>query len=206
MTHRSLEHDFPAPVVPTGRSTVAGDSGRGLEVVPSPTGKWVELSEQISACGRMLRSSIAQYSGPAQVSEAEFSLLWACGAAPPGGLSQKELADALVVSPAHVSGLVEQLRRKGLLRGRRAANDRRRRQWQITARGRGELHHVLVRLSDWAARLNRHTGDLPDRLLPLVDRLTATIDKCGGKEPDGKGNHEDREVASAESAQKRGAA
>lgn len=146
--------------------------------------RWIELSEQISQCARLLRAEVARQSEPAQLTDAEFSMLWSCAAAPAGGVSQKELAAALAVSPAHVSGLVEQLRGKGLLRGRRAATDRRRRLWQITPQGRAELHSLLVRLGQWAKRMDEQADRLPEQLTPLIQRLASTVDPDADPGPD----------------------
>ncbi len=69
------------------------------------------------------------------LSEPELALLWACAASPPGGRGQRELAEFLAVSPAQISVLVERLDRAGLLQGRLAPGDRRRRLWEPTAAG-----------------------------------------------------------------------
>ncbi len=145
--------------------------------------RWIELSEQISCCARLLRIQIAQHNGPAGVTEGEFSLLWACAVSPPGGMIQKDLAGLLAVSPAHVSGLVEQLRCKGLLRGRRVPEDRRRRHWEITPEGRAELHSVLVRLEAWAHRLDQCADGLPEQLVALIHRLASAVARDEGSSP-----------------------
>jgi DNA-binding MarR family transcriptional regulator len=82
------------------------------------------------------------------LSEPELALLWACRKAPPGGRGQRELAEELAVSPAHVSGLVERLRRAGLLRARTAEEDRRRRLWQLTPAGIATWHAILNGLAE----------------------------------------------------------
>ncbi len=142
---------------------------------PYDAGKWLELSERISRCARLLRGQIAQQSEVSQLADAEFSVLWTCAAAPAGGLSQKELAAALAVSPAHISGLVEQLRSRGFLRGRRAATDRRRRLWQITPEGRMEVRNLLLRLDRWARRMDDQTQGLAGQLTPLIQQLASGI-------------------------------
>lgn len=167
---------------------------------PCAAGRWIELSEQISLCARLLRGQLAQHDEANRLSDAEFSLLWTCAAAPAGGLSQTELATSLALSPAHISGLVEQLRAKGFLRGRRAASDRRRRLWQITPPGREEVRRMLVHLGKWARQMDERVQDLPEQLTPLVQRLAQTIELCG----------DDRTPTSGEAAvrrtRKRGAA
>lgn len=186
----------------TSRSNVSGRCE-----MPPAARTWIGLSEQISICSRLLRCWIAQHSEPAGIQEAELSLLWACAAAPVGGFSQKQLANALAISPAHVSGLVEQMRRKGLLHGRRATDDRRRRQWQLTPQGRTELMVMLGRLNQWAGELNRHVPDLPDQLTELVDQLTSVLTSRSPRGNSLSTAEDDCEPdTSAHQPQKRGAA
>lgn len=151
----------------------------GRKNPPCVAVKWVELSEQISQCARLLRGEISPH-GATTLSDAEFSLLWICAAVSAGGISQKELSTTTGVSPAHISGLVEQLRTKGFLRGRRATADRRRRLWQITPEGRDEIHAVLARLGRWAKRMDEEVGGLPEQLTPLVRRLALSIEHREG--------------------------
>jgi DNA-binding MarR family transcriptional regulator len=62
-------------------------------------------------------------------------MLWACARAPAGSRRQNELAEELAVSPAHVSGVVEGLRRRGLLECSMVEGDRRLRCWRLTPAG-----------------------------------------------------------------------
>lgn len=123
-----------------------------------PAGRWVGLTEQISLCGRLLRSHLAEQTEKAGLSESQLSLLWACLSASSEGLSQNELAQRLVVSPALVSGLVEQLRRKRLLTGQRDKADRRRQVWRVTASGRTLVQEILGAVAAWASRLDDRLG------------------------------------------------
>ncbi|MEN6493175.1 MAG: hypothetical protein ABFD16_02680, partial [Thermoguttaceae bacterium] len=70
----------------------------------APASRWIGLSEQISLCGRLLRSHLVEQTEKAGLSESQLSVLWACVAAADDGLSQSELAQRLLVSPALVSG------------------------------------------------------------------------------------------------------
>jgi len=145
-------------------------------------GQWIELSERISICARQLRSLIAQYCQGIDLSEAQLSLLWACLVAPPGGLSQKDLANHLVVSPAHVSGLVEQLRCQGLLCGRRNVHDRRRQHWQLAPAGQAKLQRFRSHLAGWAATIESQF--VPADLGILITRLSAILsDRCAAGDP-----------------------
>ena len=124
---------------------------------PAPPGesalRWAELAQWLGCCERALREDLARHAVPLDLPHAHFSLLWACRQAPSEGLSQSELASLLALSPAHVSGQVEQLRARGWLAGERKAPDRRRQVWQLTAEGNSQLEALLVALMQWAERL-----------------------------------------------------
>lgn len=148
-----------------------------------PAGRWVGLTEQISLCGRLLRSHLAEQTERAGLSESQLSLLWACLSAASEGLSQNELAQRLVVSPALVSGLVEQLRRKRLLTGQRDKSDRRRQVWRVTASGRTLVHEILGAVADWASQLDDRLGMRNvDYLAVLMTQLIGTLESPGQAE------------------------
>lgn len=140
----------------------------------------IELAEQISVCGRKLHDELSHLVGQWQLSPPQFSLLWACRYTRAEGSSQNELAGAMAVSPAHVSGLVEQLRRKGLLEGRRAAVDRRRQLWRLTPDGRDTLETLIAdcsgRLGDCLVNGQRKAlRRLADQLVDLLDKSATTM-------------------------------
>lgn len=147
------------------------------EAEPAKTAaRWVELVELIRASGRMFRGLLANSLQRHNLAESQFSVLWICRKAPGAGLSQQDLAAKLVVSPAAGSGLVEQLRRRGLLEGRRAEPDRRRQLWRLTAAGRDVLDVVLSDLADWAATLEGQLGGTDSgELLRAVGELGRTL-------------------------------
>jgi DNA-binding MarR family transcriptional regulator len=147
-----------------------------------PVARWAELSEQIARCARRLRAEVGQRASASGLSEAQFSLLWACTQGPAEGLNQNEIAAASAVSAAHVSNLVEQLRARGLLEGQRRAPDRRRQVWQITAAGRRELHSLLTHLATWADPLDAQLGpEQREALLGLLQQLARLIQTPGGE-------------------------
>lgn len=154
------------------------------------TARWTELAERILVCGRLFRDHLTRQAGRWQLSEPEFSLLWACRNAPRVGLGQKELASSLAVSPSAVSGLVEQLRRGGLVEGHRAADDRRRQLWRLTQAGQTRLRAVLDDLAAWATHLDdRLTAPDSKELIRLLERLVGLVrtGSGGGSEADPAG-------------------
>ena len=140
------------------------------------TARWVRFSEQLTALGRLVRDGLTDRLESRALGWAQFSLLWACRESTSGGISQNELSTLLGVSSAHVSGLVEQLRCKGLVVGRRAAPDRRRQLWQLTPEGQALIEGVLGDLVDWAHDWERRLGAEDTNFLDrVVQRLTSQI-------------------------------
>ncbi len=154
----------------------------------------------MSVCARILRDELAQHVGRRQLSRGEFSMLLACRDASCGGLGQKELGEIAGVSPAHVSGLVEQLHRRGLMQRRRSAADRRRQLWHLTPAGRANLCDVLTDLADWAGPLDARTSALGhDTLRRLLKQLRETL---GDRTPEPS----DRRQAGPDCTNRKGAA
>jgi DNA-binding MarR family transcriptional regulator len=138
--------------------------------------QWAELAELLGRCERTLRDDLSRHALPLGLTQAQFSLMWACRQAPPDGLSQNELALSLALSPAHVSGQVEQLRAKGWLAGQRRAPDRRKQVWQLTSEGDARLQELLSALVTWAGQLNDQM--CPERrqsLFALLDELASIL-------------------------------
>ena len=109
-------------------------------------------------------------------------MLWACRKAPPMGAGQSQLAESIAVSPAHISGLVEQLRKKGLLEPRRDPADRRRQLWRISPAGYAAIKTVLDDLTDWAGEIQAKLGNDGDRVLGrLIEELIDVLrDRSAG--------------------------
>jgi DNA-binding MarR family transcriptional regulator len=116
----------------------------------------LQLLEKLFRCGYGLRGAISESVRPAGLSETEFRLLWLCGRADPPGVHQTELSERLAVSPAQVSAMVEQLRRKKLLLGQRSRSDRRRQCWRVTPQGRALIASLAAELNPWAQRWLGH--------------------------------------------------
>jgi DNA-binding MarR family transcriptional regulator len=160
---------------------------------PSPAARWLTLADQLACSARLLWERIGQEAEPFGLNDTQISLLWSCLDCPLDGVSQSQLADVLRISPAHVSGLVEQLRRKGLLQGRRPTTDRRRQLWQLTPQGQTVLNTLLERLASWSTQLDAHLDrhDL-GQLLALLAQVLRTLHQTQdiarpGLSPSGQG-------------------
>jgi len=146
--------------------------------------EWVELIGSISLCGRRLRTQVAERLAGQDLNEPQLWLLWACRKVDEVGLSQSELARGLAVSAAHVSQLVEQLRRRGWLEGQRSSRDRRRQLWRLTAEGRLALDAALVRLAPWLRQLDEEPGSPSrQRLADLLERFVAATARADRDHP-----------------------
>ena len=164
-------------------------------MIPPPTGstrsacarsepcgaQWVELIHEISNCHRLVRNALNEHVSRWNVNDTEFLVLWLCDRAGPDGIAQNELAVAVGASAARMSGLVENLRGRGLLASRRSQQDRRRQLWQPTADGTQILRDVCAALANTPAVAGL-TISLQEQqtLFDLLRRLTQTTDPPTG--------------------------
>jgi DNA-binding MarR family transcriptional regulator len=107
----------------------------------------LQLLLDATAATRAWRLQLAEQVAASELTEQEFLTLWLCAEAPAGCRGQGELASALGVSPAQMSGLVERLRQRNLLQVERLGNDRRRQVWQLTAGGTSVLASACSQLA-----------------------------------------------------------
>jgi DNA-binding MarR family transcriptional regulator len=111
----------------------------------------LRLVHWTSAAGRQLRRRLADAAAAFDLSDTEVLVVWLCSG---GGRVQVELAGAIGVSPAQMSGLAERLRSRGLVAMHRPALDRRRQVWLTTASGRNLLARLADHLDEIAAAVS----------------------------------------------------
>lgn len=112
---------------------------------------WLAQAIETIAAGRRRQKQLGDHAGAADLGESEALLLWTC--ARQNAASQRILSARLGLSTGQVSGVLEGLRRRGLLTGRRSEIDRRRQAWSITDAGRAALAKVQTSIAgDPAAR------------------------------------------------------
>ena len=104
-----------------------------------------------SAASRQLRRQLADVAGAFDLTDNELLIVWLCRGT---GRVQFELAAAIGVSPAQMSGIVERLGTRGLVAMRRSTIDRRRQMWQTSSAGQTLLDRVAPRLETLAASLS----------------------------------------------------
>lgn len=130
---------------------------------------WFALTERVIALARQMRRGMAAASRRVGMGETELLALWACSFEAGNGINQSRLCSRLGVSPAQVSGVVDSLRRRGLLTCDRDQADRRRQRWRPTPEGLAALAEVCRH----AERLWASAADSP----PSPDRIEALIDE-----------------------------
>ena len=151
-------------------STRCGDQ------LPQAEERLLRLVEQTSSAGRALRRLLADQAAAVQLSDAELLVVWLCSEASSHGMVQGDLAIAIGVSPALMSGLVQRLLERGLIEMQRSTVDRRRQVWRTTAAGRA----VLAGLRPLLARLAEHLDQrVPaseqQHVVELCERLSAAV-------------------------------
>src|SRR4051812_9473482 len=85
-----------------------------------------------SAATRAWRARLAECVAACDLTDQEFYALWLCDDGALAARGQGEVAMALGVSAAQMSGLVERLRKRDLLQVERLGTDRRRQTWRLT--------------------------------------------------------------------------
>lgn len=117
---------------------------------PDASSGWGGIAQRLLTqvvIGRRCQRAILALLDEAQLTDTQLLVLWGIEqflpASEGNGVGQSEVAQSLGISPAQVSGLVEQLRKQGDLDCRRAANDRRQQLWHLTPAGRERLRKAL---------------------------------------------------------------
>jgi DNA-binding MarR family transcriptional regulator len=117
---------------------------------PTASAGWGGTSQRLLTqvvIGRRCQRAILALLDEAQLTDTQLLVLWGIDQIFPAsggnGVGQSEVAQSLGISPAQISGLVEQLRKQGDLDCRRAAHDRRQQLWQLTVAGRARLQQAL---------------------------------------------------------------
>jgi DNA-binding MarR family transcriptional regulator len=144
-------------------STEVTQQARGMDAKRStpaepPSAACAQLLRGLARCGRMAQRAMEAQLGE-RLSIQLASMLWACRELAAADVSQLDLAKYLGISPAQASGLVESLRREGLLVCERSARDRRRQTWQLTPAGQQLAGELDERLAAWSRACRAAVGD-----------------------------------------------
>ena len=132
----------------------------------------MELAQELALCQRQLWSLLMECLRPWKLSYTEFVVLWICERATVRGVPQKDLVTATGVSSAQISGVVERLRRRGLLAAERGPQDRRQQLWHLADDGRRLVAQLRTALAPAAEQLCERMSPLDtERLRELLQRL-----------------------------------
>jgi len=159
-------------------------TGGGLSPMEGPPERLLRLAHWTSTASRHLRRRIAEVTESLDLSDTELIVVWLCSG---GGRVQVDLAAAIGISPAQMSGLVERLRSRGLVAMHRLACDRRRQIWRATSEGQALLISAAQHLSDLATALAEHLSDeeqvAAQSLCQHLSEAAASGSRSAGKAP-----------------------
>ena len=137
----------------------------------------VELAHELTLCQRQLWALLMERLRPWTLGHTEFLVLWLCERDAVRGLPQKDLVTATGVSAAQMSGVVEQLRRRGLLAAERGPQDRRQQLWRLTDAGRRLVAELRTALAPTADQLSQHISPVEtEHLRALIQHLRAAAE------------------------------
>jgi DNA-binding MarR family transcriptional regulator len=130
-----------------------------------------------SAASRHLRRRLAEAASAIDLSDAELLVLWLCHG---GGQVQVDLAAAIGISPAQMSGLAERLRARELVAMHRSATDRRRQVWRTTPAGESLLAQAAAHLDVLAIAVDGGLSSAEQQTVEtLCRRLVETVAQPG---------------------------
>ena len=152
---------------------------------PPPDSALLLLVHRVSSAGRALRRLLAEQAGAVGLSDAEVLVVWLCA---PRGMVQGDLATAIGVSPALMSGTVERLRQRGLIEMHRVPVDRRRQVWRTTELGQHLLTALRPLLVELAAAVESKLPAVELALArDLCERLAAAAQQVADAAPPATG-------------------
>src|SRR5215510_7646639 len=141
------------------QKSVIGKRADGEELPPSDShaDRLLRLVHWTSNASRHLRKRLAELAKPLELSDTELLVVWLCSG---GGRIQVDLAGAIGISPAQMSGMVERLRSRGLVAMHRLAMDRRRQVWRTTQAGQTLLAEAADHLNQLATCIRGALSDV----------------------------------------------
>jgi len=138
----------------------------------------LRLIHWTSAASRHLRRRLADVAATVELTENELLVVWLCSGT---GRIQIDLAGAIGVSPAQMSGLVERLRARGLVAMHRLIVDRRRQIWRTTAEGSDLLTRIAKPLAELSLAISRDlSAEQLQSTESLCERLAETLSTASG--------------------------
>jgi DNA-binding MarR family transcriptional regulator len=148
-------------------------AGCMLPLSDSEADRLLRLVHWTSTASRHLRRRLAEVAAALELSDTELLVVWLCSGA---GRVQVELASAIGISPAQMSGTVERLRSRGLVAMHRLASDRRRQVCRTSAAGQSLLTQAAEHLGELASSVSRSLStDEQQWTQSLCERLAEAV-------------------------------
>lgn len=174
-------------VFPTGDSPDPASRGE-------PAAQLLELIHWLNAASRQLRRKLADVASTCELSDSELLVIWLCHGA---GHVQVDLAAAIGVSPAQMSGLVDRLGQRGLVAMNRSIRDRRRQVCKTAPAGEALLGRVAAPLATLAASVSQQVSSGEQALAQSLCRRLAeaaqSAETSTSAQPNGR--HSGKEAA-----------
>jgi DNA-binding MarR family transcriptional regulator len=188
------------PIGGVAVSTACAGETPAPQIGGPPAERLLRLVHWTSAASRHLRRRLAEIAAEFDLSDAELLVVWLCHG---GGHVQVELAGAIGISPAQMSGLVERLRARGLVEMQRQAMDRRRQVWRTSPAGALLLCDIAERFETLAAEIHGALdSDQQQALEMLCERIVEAVNphwrRFGGNS--GRTHEQDEQRGSKEAA------
>ena len=162
-----------------------------------PAQRLVQLAQAASLCGRDLRRALQERTRELELSDADLLVLWSCARADEGGVAQNALAEEIGLSAAQASGLLDRLRRSGLVCSRRPARDRRRQLWRLEPAGRQALDRAFEEIGGLAETV---MGELSDANQSLLESLLSAVSRAARETSKAQGASETESKSGKEAA------
>jgi len=137
---------YPVSKIGTGTQRSNLVDGRAAHV-----SHWLHQSIELTRAAHQFRSQLKRHTERYGLGDRPFLVLWMLSSTSDESrtdcnaqeLNQVTLATALGMSPAQLSAVLEQLRRRQLVESRRSTADRRRQHWQLTPAGSSLRRAIL---------------------------------------------------------------
>ena len=147
----------------------------------SPAGRWIRLMYEATKASCLLRRILAEIAADYAIAEAAAVLLMHMSVRDEDGISQRDMASSLSISPAKISTTFEQLRRDGLAVAKRDPHDRRRQLWKLTHQGRQTASLLSSKLDSFSLRLSAMAPSVdPIELALRLAEVSAAADILNG--------------------------
>lgn len=148
-------------------------ASRTLPLSDSQADRILRLVHWTSTASRHLRRRLADVAAVLDLSDTELLVVWLCSGV---GRIQIDLAASIGISPAQMSGMVERLRRRGLVAMHRLARDRRRQVCRTSSAGQALLAQAAQHLDELATCVGHGlTSDEQQAAQTLCERLAETV-------------------------------